>query len=212
MDLARISNHTHRWAERVGLPPPRLSAAATPGTVILLPDHSPAIRLGVNLWNQGDENALRGCIALSLARHALGGSRVRALAPAALDLLLAAAFEAVNVFNPMTADPDPRRLKDLAGHLNKLLQPRLRRVLERQCQSLANHAFDNTARATTSTDLTVAALITGDVRAVISAACLLEGASGGSLKQRVNRSPLAQILLSRLLSDDFLSAQRAVTR
>lgn len=212
MDLARISSHTHRWAERVGLPPPRLSAAATPGTVILLPEHSPAIRLGVNLWNQGDEHALRGCIALSLARHALGGARVRALTNSALDLLLAAAFEAVGVFNPMTADPDPRRLKDLAGHLTKLLPPRQRRTLERQCQSLANHAFDHTARATTGTDLTVAALITGDVRAVLSAACLLDGAAGGSLKQRVNRSPLAQGLLSRLLGDDFLSAQRAVSR
>ena len=212
MDIARISSHTHRWAERVGLPPPRLSAAATPGTVILLPEHSPAIRLGVNLWNQGDEHALRGCIALSLARHALGGARVRALTASALDLLLAAAFEAVGVFNPMTADPDPRRLKDLAGHLNKLLPPRQRRTLERQCQSLANHAFDNTTRAITGTDLTVAALITGDVRAVLSAACLLDGAAGGSLKQRVNRSVLAQGLLSRLLSDDFLSAQRAVSR
>src|SRR5690606_40094882 len=64
-----------------------------------------------------DETSLRGCIAISLARHALGGARVRALTPAAMDLLLAAAFEAVGVFNPMTADPDPRRLKDLAGHL-----------------------------------------------------------------------------------------------
>lgn len=211
-DMTRISSHTHRWAERVGLPPPRLSAAATPGTVMLLPEHSPAIRIGVNLWNQGDETSLRGCIAISLARHALGGARVRALTPAAMDLLLAAAFEAVGVFNPMTADPDPRRLKDLAGHLNKLLPPRMRRVLERQCTSLANHAFDNVVRATTGTDLVVAALVTGDIRAVLAAAALLDGAAGGSLKQRVNRSPLAQDLLSRLLSDAFLSAQKTVLR
>jgi len=125
----------------------------------------------------------------------------------AMDLLLAAAFEAVGVFNPMTADPDPRRLKELAAHLGKALPPRQRRALERQCQGLANHAFDATARAIQCTDLHVAALLCGTPGPVLAAACLLDGVVGGGLKQRINRSRTAQELLAHMLSDAFLAAQ-----
>jgi hypothetical protein len=107
----------------------------------------------------------------------------------------------------MTADTDPRRLKELAGQLAKALPPRQLRVLERQCQGLANHAFDSSARAIQATDLHVAALLTGSPGPALAAACLLDGAGAGGLKQRINRSRRAQELLAHLLSDSFLTAQ-----
>jgi len=206
-DVQRVAPYARKWADIVGLPPPRLSAGATADTVVLLHDRSPQIRIGLNIWKGADEVALRGFVALALARYALGAPRARALSASATDLLLAAAFEAVGVFNPMTADTDPRRLREVAGHLAKLLPPRQRRALERECQGLANHALDGATRATLATDLHVAALLTGDVGACLAAACFLDGASGGSLKQRVNRSPTGQELLAHLLSDGFLTAQ-----
>lgn len=211
-DVARLTPYARKWADIVGLPAPRLSAGASPDTVVLLHDRTPQIRIGLNIWKMADEVALRGFVALSLARYALGASRARALSASSMDLLLAAAFEAVGVFNPMTAETDSRRLREVSGHLTKLLPPRQRRALERECQGLANHALDGATRATAASDLHVAALITGDVAACLSAACFLDGASGGSLKQRVNRSALGQELLAHLLSDGFLTAQKTASR
>jgi len=211
-DVARLTPYARKWADIVGLPAPRLSAGASPDTVVLLHDRTPQIRIGLNIWKMADEVALRGFVALSLARYALGASRARALSASSMDLLLAAAFEAVGVFNPMTAETDARRLREVSGHLTKLLPPRQRRALERECQGLANHALDGATRATAASDLHVAALITGDVAACLSAACFLDGASGGSLKQRVNRSALGQELLAHLLSDGFLTAQKTSAR
>ncbi|MBL4688117.1 MAG: tetratricopeptide repeat protein [Nannocystaceae bacterium] len=207
-EATRLAPYARKWADIVGLPAPRLSAGASPDTVVLLHDRTPQIRIGLNIWKQADEVALRGFIALSFARYALGAPRARALSSNTMDLLLAAAFEAVGVFNPMTADTDSRRLREVSGHLNKLLPPRQRRALERECQGLANHALDGATKATTATDLHVAALITGDVGACLAAACFLDGAAGGSLKQRINRSPTGQELLAHLLSDGFLTAQK----
>lgn len=208
-DLARLTAFAERCAMVVGAPVPKLGATASPGAVVYLSEPQPTLRIGTGLWSQGDPAALEGLIAMAMARFGLGAARARALSPMALDLLLAAAFEAVGVFNPMTADPDPRRLKELASHLAKALPPRQRRALERQCQGLANHAFDATARAIQSTDLHVAALLTGAPGPVLSAACLLDGSSGGGLKQRINRSRSGQELLAHLLGDPFLTAQNA---
>jgi hypothetical protein len=108
----------------------------------------------------------------------------------------------------MTAETDPRRLKDLVAHLRNLVPARQRKALEHACQSMASHAFDagTTARFTTSTDLHVAALMSGDLAGCLAAACLLDGVVGGSLKGRVNRSRTAQELLVHLISDEFLQA------
>lgn len=206
-DVLRLTAFAARCAALVGTPPPKLGATASPGAVVYLSEPEPTVRFGAGLWNQGDEKALEGLVAVAIARVALGAPRARALSPMAMDLLLAAAFEAVGVFNPMTADPDPRRLKELAAHLAKALAPRQRRALERQCQGLANHAFDATARAIQSTDLHVAALLCGTPGPVLAAACLLDGAGGGGLKQRTNRSRSAQELLAHVLGDSFLAAQ-----
>ncbi|MCA9651766.1 MAG: tetratricopeptide repeat protein [Myxococcales bacterium] len=211
-DLMRLTEIAAQHAALVGAPPPKLGATASPGAVVYLQDPEPTLRLGANLWNQGDERALEGLIALGMARFALGAPRSRALSPMAMDLLLAAAFEAVSVFNPMTADPDPRRLKELAAHLGKALPPRQRRALERQCQGLANHAFDATARAILATDLHMAALIAGSPGPVLAGACLLDGVGGGGLKQRINRSRSSQELLAHLLGDAFLAAQAVVAK
>lgn len=211
-DVGRLNPYARKWADIVGLPAPRLSAGASPDTVVLLHDRTPQIRIGLNIWKQADEISLRGFLALALARYALGAPRARALSASATDLLLAAAFEAVGVFNPMTAETDARRLREVSGHLTKLLPPRQRRALERECQGLANHALDGATKATTATDLHVAALITGDVGACLSAACFLDGATGGSLKQRINRSPTGQELLAHLLSDSFLTGQKTASR
>lgn len=210
LDVTRLTAFAQRCAAVVGAPPPKLGATAAPGAVVFLVEPQPTVRLGVGLWSQGDEKALEGLIAVALARFALGAPRARALSPMAMDLLLAAAFEAVGVFNPMTADPDPRRLKELAAQLAKALPPRQLRVLERQCQGLANHAFDATARAIQATDLHVAALVTSSPGPVLAAACLLDGIGAGGLKQRINRSRNAQELLAHLLSDAFLTAQALV--
>ncbi len=212
VDMSRLTAFAERCAALVGAPAPKLGATASPGAVVYLQQPEPMLRLGAGLWNQGDEMALEGLIAMALARQALGAPRARALSPMAMDLLLAAAFEAVEVFNPMTADPDPGRLKDLAGHLNKALPPRQRRALERQCQGLANHAFDATARGIQATDLHVAALICGDPGPVLAGACLLDGVGGGGLKQRINRSRAAQELLAHLMSDAFLAAQKVASQ
>jgi len=206
-DTGRLTVFAQRCATIVGAPAPRLGATAAPGSVVYLSEPQPTIRLSAALWSQGDEKSLEGLVALAMARFALGAPRARALSPMAMDLLLAAAFEAVGVFNPMTADPDPRRLKELASHMAKALPPRQSRVLERQCQGLANHAFDSTARAIQATDLHVAALLCGTPGPVLAAACLLDGSAGGGLKQRINRSRSAQELLAHLLSDSFLAAQ-----
>ncbi|MCA9705132.1 MAG: hypothetical protein KDK70_04680 [Myxococcales bacterium] len=206
-DVAHLTAFAERCATLVGAPAPKLGATASPGAVVYLVEPEPTLRLGAGLWSQGDPTALEGLVAMAMARQALGAPRARALSPMAMDLLLAAAFEAVEVFNPMTADPDPRRLKELASHLTKALPPRQRKALERQCQGLANHAFDATARAIQSTDLHVAALLCGAPGPVLAGACLLDGAGGGGLKQRINRSRTAQELLAHLLSDAFLQAQ-----
>lgn len=206
-DTGRLTVFAQRCAAIVGAPAPRLGATAAPGAVVYLSEPQPTIRISAALWSQGDDKSLEGLVAVAMARFALGAPRARALSPMALDLLLAAAFEAVEVFNPMTADPDPRRLKELASHLAKALPPRQRRALERQCQGLANHAFDATARHIMATDLHVAALLCGTPGPVLAAACLLDGSGAGGLKQRINRSRSAQELLAHLLSDAFLTAQ-----
>ncbi len=195
-----------RMSELVGVRPPRFQASATHNTVIFLQDPLPTVRLGVNLWNLGDETALRGLAAVALARLIWGAPRARALPPAGIDLLLAASFEIAGVFNPMTADPDPRMLADLVAQLRNLLPRRHLKSVEDACKSLASHVFDpgGTARATRASDLRLATALCGDPAATLAAACALDGVIGGSLKQRINRSRSAQELMTCLLTDDFL--------
>ena len=46
---------------------------------------------------------------------------------------------------------------------------------------------------------------------MLAGACLLDGSTGGGLKQRINRSRTAQELLAHLLGDAFLAAQTLAT-
>jgi hypothetical protein len=139
------------------------------------------LRLGVNLWIRGDLMAWRGLAALALARRALGGGKVRSLTPVELDLMLAASFEVTKVFNAITADPDTRRLRDLTNNLGKNLPRRQRRPLLRICQALSSTHFEPaaTARATLSTDLRMALLLSGDV-----SGCLVRRLPPRRLRQR----------------------------
>jgi hypothetical protein len=210
---AGILEYARRMAELVGARTPRLQGSSTHNTIIVLQDPLPTLRLGANLWNLGDELTLRGLIAVGFARVGLGAPRVRSLPPAAIDLLLAASFEVAEVFNPMTADPDPRQLAELVAQLRNLLPRRQRKIVEDSCKALATTAFDAgaTARATRATDLRLATVLSADPAACLSAACALDGVLGGSLKQRINRSRAAQELLVHLLSDDFLGVAQAAS-
>lgn len=208
VDGDALAAHARRLTEIIGVRPPRINASSTHNTAILIHDPICSVRLGTNLFNQGDMTAWRGLVAVAVARAALGGPRSRAVSPPDMDLLLSACFEVVEVFNPMTADPDPRRFKDLVANLRNILPRRQRKAVETACQALASHAFDagTTARATLGTDLGFAVLISGDIAGALSAACLLDGVVGGTLKQRINRSRSAQRLVITLVSDEFVQA------
>ena len=206
----RLREHSRKLADIAGLRMPRLASVTIHNAVLVVQDPICTVRIGHNLWSQGDNEAWRGLVAVAIARAVLGAPRTRALTPPNMDLLVTACFEVVDVFNPTTADPDPRRLRDVVQSLGSLLSRKQRKVVESACQSLAGHAFDagRTARATTQTDLRVAALVSGDYAGVLAAACLLDGVVGGTLKQRVGRSKLARDLLSHLLSDEHLAARQ----
>jgi tetratricopeptide (TPR) repeat protein len=195
-----------QWSALLGVTPPTLAAGSTHNGCVLIPALTPTLRIGKNLWMQGDPQGWRGLAAVALARHAWAAGLVRALPPIDMDLLLATSFETVRVFNAITADPDPRRLQELSAQLGKHLPRRNRKVLERVCESLSGFAFapSATARTTLASDLRLAALMTGDPGGVLGAACLLDGVAGGSLKQQINRSGVAQTLLAFMLGDDFL--------
>ncbi|PRP91545.1 photosystem I assembly protein Ycf3 [Enhygromyxa salina] len=199
-----------QWSTLVGLPRPLLAAGETHNACVLIPTGTPTLRIGANLWMQGDPQSWRGLAAIALARQAWSAGLVRALPPIEMDLLLATSFETVRVFNAITADPDPRRLQDLSAQLGKHLPRRNRKVLERVCESLSGYAFapSATAGTTLASDLRLAALMTGDPGGVLGAACLLDGVAGGSLKARINRSGVAQSLLAFMLGDEFLDMRR----
>ncbi|MBX7081161.1 MAG: hypothetical protein K1X88_18315 [Nannocystaceae bacterium] len=203
---APVAELARRLAETVGTRPPRMQASSTHNTVVFLQDPLATVRLGANLWSLGDDVALRGLVALAFARVAFGAPRVRALPPASIDLLLAASFEVAGVFNPLTADPDPRALGELVTQLRNLLPRRHLKTVEDTCRALGGYGFDpgGTARAIRATDLRFATLLSADPTGTLAAACALDGVIGGSLKQRVNRSRTAQELLTHLLSDDML--------
>lgn len=211
VDVRSFELLVRQWSALLGLAPPLLASGATHNACVLIPAAAPVLRLGTNLWMQGDPQAWRGLAAVALARHAWAAGMVRALPPIDMDLLLATSFETVRVFNAITADPDARRLQELSAQLGKHLPRRNRKVLERVCETLSGYAFapSATARATLASDLRLAVLMTGDPGGVLGAACLLDGVAGGSLKQRINRSALAQNLLAFVLSDDFLELRIA---
>ncbi len=214
VDSTALEAWARRLTDAMGLRPARLAAARTHNAALLIQDPVCTIRLGANLWVQGDPLAWHGAIAIAASRSLLSASRARALSPPNLDLVIAACFEVVDVFNPTTAEPDPQRLRTVVASLRNTLPRRQRKAVEGACQSLASHAFDAgvTARATTSTDLRVAAVLTGAPAPVLSAACLLDGVVGGPLKQRVGRSRLARDLMAWMLSDDYLQIRERVVR
>ncbi len=209
LDTQPVMQFAREMTGALGLRAPRLAASSTHNSALLIQDPICTIRLGSNLWSQGDPEAWMGLLALTGARSLLGAGRARALSPPNLDLLIAACFEVVDVFNPTTAEPDPHRLRDLVTNLRNTLPRRQRKAVETACQALASHPFDAgvTARATTSTDLRVAAVLSGNAGACLSAACLLDGVVGGTLKQRVGRSKLARDLMAWMLNDEYLSAR-----
>ncbi len=194
------------WSDVVGIPTPIVSGANTHNACVLLPTTPPVLRFGNNLWMQGDQQSWRGLAAVALARQTWAAPLARALPSIEMDLLIATGFETVRVFNAITADPDPRRLQEMSAQLGKHLPRRNRKLLEKACASLTGYEFapSATARATLATDLRMAALLSGDIGGVLGAACLLDGVAGGALKQRINRSTMAQALLAFVLGDDFL--------
>jgi tetratricopeptide (TPR) repeat protein len=194
------------WSDVLGIPTPLISGASTHNACVLLPSTPSVLRLGNNLWMQGDQQSWRGLAAVALARQAWGAPLARALPSIEMDLLIATGFETVRVFNAITADPDPRRLQEMSAQVGKHLPRKNRKLLEKACASLTGYEFapTATARATLATDLRLAALLSGDIGGVIGAACLLDGVAGGALKQRINRSAMAQALLAFVLGDDFL--------
>ena len=113
----------------------------------------------------------------------------------------------------ITADPDTSRLRELTGLLIKQLSRRQRKALSRICQGLAAAHFEpaTTARATTMTDLHMALLVSGDVKACLSAACLLDGFAKGPLGKRISLSRFAQDLLIFILSDNYLLLREVTT-
>jgi len=202
-----------QWGRLLALGDLSLRACSVTNTVALLEEgDDTTLRLGVNLWIRGDLMAWRGLAALALARRALGGGKVRALAPVELDLMLAASFEVTKVFNAITADPDTRRLRDLTNNLGKNIPRRQRRPLLRICQALSSTHFEPaaTARATLATDLRMALLLSGDVSGCLAAACLLDGFANGNLKQRISLSRTAQELAVFMLSDPYLALRRTI--
>src|SRR5690606_18402487 len=203
-----LDQHGRMLAELLQLRPPRLASSSAHNVVLLVPEPISTVRLGANLWSQGDREAWCGLLSVATARHALGSGRTRSLVAADLDLLLAASFEVAGVFNPTTADPDPHKLRDLVTNLRNVLPHRQRQIVAETCQTLASHPFEAgmTAVAITATDLRFAALLSGQYTQCLAAACLLDGVvGGGTLKHRVSRSRLARDLLTHLLSDEFLS-------
>lgn len=214
VDAAPLQAWARRLADAMRLRPPRLVGSRTHNSALLIQDPVCTVRLGANLWVQGDPVAWHGAIALAAARSLLGASRSRSLSPPNLDLLIAACFEVVDVFNPTTAEPDPQRLRAVVGSLRNTLPRRQRKAVEGACQALASHAFDAgvTARATTATDLRVAAVLIGTPGPVLATACLLDGVVGGALKQRIGRSKLARDLMAWMISDDHLQTRERVAR
>jgi len=214
VDVTAFTALLGQWSQVAGIATPNLAASNTHNAAALHGGRTPSLRLGSNLWMQGETAAWRGLCAVAIARHALGGSLSRALNPMELDLLVAACFEVVGVFNAITADPDPRRLKDLSGQLGRLLPRRNRRAIERLCTALSSVDLvpSQTARATLGSDLRLAVLLTADFAGCLSAGCLLDGVAGGSLKQRVARSSLAQQLLAFVLSDEYAELRELAGR
>lgn len=213
VDTGAIRNNLQQWCRLLGIEDMAMRATSINNTVAVLDEgEEPTLRLGVNLWLRGDPISWRGLGALALARRALGGGRVRSLVPVELDLMIAASFEVTKVFNAITADPDARRLRDVANNLGKNLPRRQRRPLLRVCQALSSHHFEPaaTARATLTTDLRMALLLSGDVAGVLSAACLLDGFANGNIKQRIVLSRNAQDLCVWMLSDAYLALRKAV--
>jgi tetratricopeptide (TPR) repeat protein len=204
-DVRAFASELESWSRLLGLGVPQVVASRAHNAAVLHSGSPPTLRIGENLWMQGDATAWRGLAAVTLARHVWGAPQARSLTAMEMDLAIAAAFETAQVFNAITADPDPRRLEQVAGQLDRHLQRRQRKALENTCNALSGTDFAPaaTARAVLATDLRLAVLVTGDIGGCLGAASLLDGVAGGSLKQRVNRSTLAQGLTNWILSDRF---------
>jgi tetratricopeptide (TPR) repeat protein len=209
-DPKTFSALLQQWSKLQGFPNIDIAASSTHNAAVLLRGTPATLHVGSNLWMQGDPVAWRGLAAVALARHAFGAPLARALNPMETDMLLAACFESVGVFNAITADPDPRRLRELTAQLSKLLPRKHRKTVEKDCQALSSTDIvpSTTAAATLATDLRLAAVVTGDLAGCLSAASLLDGVAGGSLKQRISRSRAAQALLIFTLSDDYETLRR----
>jgi cellulose synthase operon protein C len=205
VDPNSFSALLQQWGKLHGFSGIEIASSTIHNASVLLRGSPATLHVGSNLWMQGDPVAWRGLAAVALARHAFGAPLSRALNPMETDMLLAACFESVGVFNAITADPDPRRLRELTAQLSKLLPRRHRKTLEKACQGLSGTDIvpSSTAAATLATDLRLAAVMTGDFAGCLSAASLLDGVAGGSLKQRISRSRAAQALLIFTLSDDY---------
>ena len=170
-------------------------SSASTDNCIFVPISPPELRLGDKLWLDGDEKAWKGLAAVALARFAWGTPLVRALSPTELDLLLAASFESVDVFNAITADPDPSRLSELSGRLTKLFSRRQRQQLSERCKGLSKTNFEPglTARSLLLSDLRLAAVLSGDLPACLSAACQLDGVPGPGSSPASTRAALLRL-------------------
>lgn len=207
IDPSLLANAAARWGRLLGLDGVELGASAEADGIVTFSDPPVTIRLGQDLWTGTDDSARLGLGAMGLARLGMGAPLSRSLPGPDLDLLIAACFEAVGVFNPITADPDPARLQDVTAQLTQQLPRRRRSALEDVCRNLEGHTFEpaETARALTATDLRLALLITNNPASCIAAAAALDGVWEGTLAQRTAQSFLARAGLNFLLSDVYLT-------
>src|SRR5690606_2661883 len=160
-DVSGLSPVIARWSNAFGVAAPLPHGATAHNACVLLPGDPPVLRVGTNLWMQGDLDSWRGLVALSFARRITAAPLARSLLPIAMDLLIAAAFDTVRVFNAITADPDPRRLGPLTAGLGRHLSRKLKRQLEDICHGLSGTDLvpSATAKATLASDFRFALML-----------------------------------------------------
>ena len=91
-DVGSLAPVVSQWADVIGVAPPLPHGAAAHNACCLLPGDPPVLRVGTNLWMQGELQSWRGLAAVSIARKALGAPLARSLVPIEMDLLLAGCF------------------------------------------------------------------------------------------------------------------------
>lgn len=206
-DPSYLSGILQSVSTMLDLSTPIPQGASTKATCIIIPGPQPELRISTDYWTHGEPAAWRGLAGVALARYAWGAPRARALGAAEIDLLLASCFEVSGIFNAITADPEPDRLTAVTRVISRRLSKRQRTRLHQACEQLSSADLvpGFTHQAVCQSDLRLASLLTGDVQAVLSAACIIDGETinRGPLLERINASALGRELVVFLGSDEF---------